>query len=152
MDAFDMAMQNTERLLDKLLQSEKIAISSVSLNFSQGVYAFFEGDKPVYIGRINNLKNRLAQHRRRSSTHDQASFAFRIACEETKKLGLEFNSSNRKELALHKDFSSYFYSAKERVAAMRVCAIETNDPVEQAIFEIYAAVKLRTEYNTFQTH
>ena len=45
----------------------------------KGVYVFYENNKALYVGRSNNLKLRIQQHGRKSSTHNQAQLAFNIA-------------------------------------------------------------------------
>ena len=38
------------------------------------------------------------------------------------------------------------------VGAMEIRAIKVADPIEQTIFEVYAALALGTAYNDFDTH
>ena len=49
-------------------------------------------------------------------------------------------------------FKELYAEAKTRVAAMEVRVIQINDPVEQTIFEVYAALALATFYNDFENH
>ena len=50
-------------------------------------------------------------------------------------------------------FQKLFLEAKERVSAMQVRVIGIDEPEKQAIFEIYAAMALRTQrYNSFDNH
>jgi hypothetical protein len=45
-----------------------------------------------------------------------------------------------------------FLHAKERVSRMTVRVIEITDPIEQTLFEVYAALALGTVYNVFENH
>jgi hypothetical protein len=51
-------------------------------------------------------------------------------------------------------FAPLFAAAKKRVENMKIRVVGVDDPVEQALFEIYAADRLGTlgRYNTFETH
>lgn len=49
----------------------------------RGVYLFSDGGRHLYVGRTNNLRRRLGGHCRPSATHSTATFAFRLAREQT---------------------------------------------------------------------
>ena len=58
---------------------------------------------------------------------------------------------SRPELA--KKYEVEFKEMKERVRNMEVRAVEIQDSVTQAVFEIYASLSLNTtRYNNFDTH
>ena len=59
---------------------------------------------------------------------------------------------SREALEADVTFQQLFDAAKKRVAAMDVRYITVEDPVEQALLEIYVAESLATPYNTFETH
>ena len=42
--------------------------------------------------------------------------------------------------------------AKQRVGAMEIYVIEITDPIEQTLFEVYAALALDSPHNDFDTH
>ena len=118
----------------------------------QGVYVFYQNNKPVYVGRSNNLKRRIQQHGRPSSRHNSASLAFNIA-----KVMMERNEKipkfiTRKELEEAPGFDRAFFLARITVAKMKIRVIEITDQIAQALFEIYAALTLNTKYNDFSTH
>ncbi len=59
----------------------------------------------------------------------------------------------RQELEEKPEFQEIFTGQKERVAKMQIKAIPIDSPIEQTIFEVYAAVKLNTlRYNSFENH
>lgn len=118
----------------------------------KGIYVFYEDGKPIYIGRSNNVKQRIGLHYRPSSGHTSATFAFNIAKREAIKEGINTNVT-RKQLEADPTFTTLYLRAKDRVSKMSLQAIQINDPIMQTIFEVYAAMCLNTkEYNDFDTH
>jgi hypothetical protein len=118
----------------------------------KGVYVFYERGKPMYVGRTNNMSDRLNRHSRPSSRHNSATFAFNIAKREAIKRGMNVQM-DRNQLQVVSAFSKLFYEAKARVSKMPVRVIQINSPIEQTLFEVYAAICLNTrQYNDFDTH
>jgi hypothetical protein len=118
----------------------------------KGVYVFHEDEKPIYVGRTNNMSHRLQQHCNPSSGHTSATFAFNIAKREAIKRGMNVQLT-RSRLEVDPTFSKLYLKAKARVAKMPVRVIEINDPIVQTLFEVYAVMCLDTrEYNDFDTH
>ena len=120
------------------------------------VYCFYEGDKPLYVGRTDNLNGRIPDHRQPANNHNLASFAFNIA-----KKDVEERHPNEKVDGLSRDdlsempiFDQAFTDAKERVREMSVRFVEIEDPIEQTIFEVYAHMELGTppRFNNFGNH
>jgi len=117
----------------------------------KGIYVFYEDNKPIYVGRSRNLKSRILNHSRPSSSHFSASFAFLLARQKTDCLRTKDNRS-RGQLEKDPKFAVVFKEQKERIARMKIKAVEIEDPNTQAIFEIYCSEKLCTPYNDFDTH
>jgi len=118
----------------------------------KGVYVFYEDEKPIYVGRTNNMSGRLNRHCNQSSGHNTATFAFNIAKRAATKKGMNVRLT-RSRLEVAPAFSKLFLQAKERVSKMAVRVIEINDPITQTLFEVYAVMCLNTrEYNDFDTH
>jgi len=118
----------------------------------KGVYVFYEDEKPIYIGRTNNMSSRLNQHGNPSSGHNSATFAFNIAKREAIKKEMNIQMT-RSQLQADPAFSKLYLQAKARVSKMPVRVIEINDPIVQTLFEVYAVMCLDTrEYNDFDTH
>jgi hypothetical protein len=117
------------------------------------VYLFTEEGEYRYVGRTRNANRRLGEHTRPSSPQNSAPFAFNIARKEAAAAGLVL-SGTRKEIAAMSDFQPYFTSAKERVRQMQFRFVKIEDPVVSTVFEVYAALALRTEgeFNLFETH
>lgn len=119
----------------------------------RAVYLFSEDAAHLYVGRTNRLRERLRGHCVPSATHFTASFAFRIAREQTGFTSASYTKENsRAELVKHELFGPAFTAAKLRIANMSVRFVEESDPVRQALLEIYAATTLKTPFNDFENH
>jgi hypothetical protein len=119
----------------------------------RGIYLFSEGERHFYVGRTNRLRQRLAGHCRPSSNHFSATFAFRLAREETGLLKAAYSpTGSRGELEKDLTFGPAFVRAKARIADMDLRFVEEGDAVCQALLEIYVAVTLKTPYNDFDNH
>lgn len=113
-----------------------------------GIYVFYEQTRPMYVGRSDNLKQRLLDHGLFSGGSGTATFAFNLA----KEVLLEDNQMTRQELMRDEWFRVEFEASADRVKRMDVRAVEITDAIEQTIFEVYAAVTLGTPYNNFNNH
>ena len=119
----------------------------------RGVYLFSEGGNHLYVGRTNRIRKRLAGHCRPSSTHFSATFAFRVARKETGLLKATYKTEgSRAELVKDRVFGPAFEAAKVRLANMDLRFVDEDDPVRQALLEIYVAVVLKTPFNDFDNH
>lgn len=119
----------------------------------KGIYLFSEGGDHLYVGRTNRLRERLRGHCIPSATHFTATFAFRIARQVSgfEKATYKTNGS-RAELVKHEEFGPAFSEAKARIACMDIRYVEENEPVSQALLEIYVATVLGTPFNDFDNH
>ena len=119
----------------------------------RGIYLLSEVDAHLYVGRTNNLRRRLQNHFRQSASHNQATFAFRIAREETGSRKASYRrEGSRAELQNDPVFGPAFVCAKSWIAAMSVRFVEEPDPTRQALLEIYVATVLGTPFNDFENH
>ncbi|GAA4033252.1 hypothetical protein GCM10022409_16930 [Hymenobacter glaciei] len=117
-----------------------------------GIYAFYHNDQPVYVGRTRDLRRRLGEHGRVGSTHYSASFAFLRARRAAEAKGHVLTGKSRAELSDDKEiFKPFFVSEKAVVASMAVRWVVVDDAVTQALLEVYAALALETEFNSFVT-
>ena len=154
-DRFNKFIQIMPELLQSLKKSEAFEITDRTQTIPKsGVYVFYENNKPIYVGRSNNVKGRLLQHGRESSGHNQATFAFILAKEQMKvdKEAHKKAQITRKELEGAPGFEQEFSEQRIRVRKMKIRLIEIDDQTTQALFEIYAALVLETPYNDFGTH
>lgn len=119
----------------------------------RAIYLFSERGKHLYVGRTNNLRNRLRGHCAAGARHFSAVFAFRIAREATGFTKPSYApKGSRADLCNHPIFASAFCDAKTRVSNMDIRYVEETDPVKQALLEIYVSTVLSTRYNDFENH
>ncbi len=115
---------------------------------TNGVYVLYEHGQPMYVGRSDNLANRLLEHGQPSGDSETATLAFNIAKE-----GFPARESmSRRDLQRAKEFGPLFDAAKERVRRMQVRVVDVEDPIEQTILEVYAHLALDTPFNSFENH
>ena len=120
---------------------------------ARGVYLFSEGERHLYVGRTNRLRQRLLEHGRQSSGHNSAPFAFLLARKATGRTTATYQTNgSRGQLEADPLFAAAFTAAKQRVRAMNIRFVEQLVPLGQALLEIYVAVALQTPHNDFDTH
>jgi hypothetical protein len=150
--SFKRLVNQLPSLLESLDKSPLRPWHNLGILPSKGIYVFYENRRPIYVGRTNLLKNRIAEHGRPSSMHNSAPFAFNLARASGREKGIDLKMS-RSKLEQSPAFATLFSEAKERVTKMLVQVIEVDDPVIQTLFEVYASLALKTtEYNDFDTH
>ena len=125
----------------------------------KGIYVFYEDEVPLYVGRTDQMANRLLNHGRKPSadTPSSATFALILAKHEFKKAYSVQHGLFSKELARtlndHRTKKMELWQeAVERVKQMSVRVVEVKHPHEQAVFEVYFHEKLATPFNSFVTH
>lgn len=141
--------------LDRLLGMTPVKATELPKTMScKGVYLFSEGNKHLYVGRSNNIKKRIKDHSIQSATANKAAFAFLLARKETGNLNATYKkgAGSRKALMEDGSFVKDFETSKARIQKMDVRFIEENNPVRQALLEIYVAVEHSTPYNDFENH
>ena len=72
--------------------------------------------------------------------------------EKAEKQEIDCKSKTRDLLQVDPKFEPLYREAKERVSDMDIKVVEVKDAIEQTVFEVYAALKLNTPYNTFENH
>ena len=153
-ELFLEAIHSLEPSFQKLLAMEPVTAVTLPQSVPKaGIYLFSENSSPLYVGRTRNIKVRIARHTRPGATHRMAAFAFHLAREVTGSLVATYKKEgSRKHLMEGLEFRQAFGDAKKRIRAMDLRFIEENDPIRQALLEIYVAVSLQTPYNDFDTH
>lgn len=150
-DDFKRMVDQLPVLFERLVTSSIIPWNDLGKIPRKGIYVFYENGYPIYVGRTNRMKERIKEHGRRSSTQNSAPFAFNLAKKAAAEKGINTNNS-RVELERDSTFAELFSQAKERVSRMSIHVIEISDPIMQTIFEVYASMELKTEFNDFDTH
>ena len=110
-----------------------------------GCYVLLDQDKAVYVGISRTVVQRLLQHVK-GKTHNNASLAYRIA---SKKYPLDLN---RNEAMKVPAFRAEFDKAKDHLKSLQVAFVPIDNAVELHLFEVYCAMELDAELNTFRTH
>lgn len=120
---------------------------------TSGIYVFYHHGQPVYVGRTRDLHRRLHEHSRPGSSHYSASFAFLRARHAAEVTGHSTSLAGfaRPALATHAVFGPLFMAEKEVVAEMLIRWLQVEDAITQALLEVYAALELRTPFNSFET-
>ena len=149
---FNNIIAKMQPMLDQLSEMAPLSSTEPQGVPKRGVYVFYEDEFPIYVGRSNRLRQRLLEHGRRSSRHNSATFASNIALAALTDAGISPPETTRTEIETYPPFRNLYDQAKDRVAAMKVRVIKIKDPIEQTIFEVYAALSLNTAYNDFDTH
>jgi predicted GIY-YIG superfamily endonuclease len=152
---FDEITRKFPDNMKKLLKNPPVSPYELKENILRGIYVFYENGTAIYVGRSRNITQRIREHQQQSS--DSEVFAFLIAKRDAEKAGMTLQYKNgknmtRNELQKYPPFKQIFSDAKKRVAMMKVQVIGIDDPVEQTLFEVYAALELKTKYNTWDTH
>jgi len=116
-----------------------------------GVYLFTENGKHLYAGRTKRkISVRLKAH---VNTARDCPFAWRLAREV---MGVEKatykKEGSRNHLLTQPQFKQAYDSAKNRIRKMEVRFVGEQDPLKQALLEIYVAVLSNAKYNDFDTH
>ena len=153
---FSDVMCRMPMYMEKLRESGAISMYDMAdrralrgkLAATKGIYVLYERGRPMYVGRSDNLADRLLKHSQPSGGSETATFAFNIAKR-------EFPGSTsmvRKDLQKDKEFQLLFDAAKGRVMKMEVRVVGIADPIEQTIFEVYAHLELQTPFNSFENH
>jgi len=152
MNEFAQAVSDVEEKCSKLLASPKYLMDTLPKEIPlAGVYLLSERGQALYVGRTNKLRNRLQYHTR--NNHNQATFAFLLAREQTGKRKATYQKSgSREDLLTQPDFRSAFDGARQRIQKMDVQFVEEPDPIRQALLEICTALKVEARYNDFDNH
>lgn len=120
---------------------------------NKGIYLFSEGDDHLYVGRSDNIRGRLGLHSRPGSDYFQASFATLLAKEKCKLVAdYKYRRADPLHFANQQTFREAFAASKARIRTMRIRTVEENDPINQALLEVYTATVLPTRYNDFSNH
>ena len=113
----------------------------------KGVYVLYENDKPIYVGRSNDMTRRIREHGAESSNRNSATFALKLLRE-------SLNDPEGTSAHIEKAYIEEYRQQRKRVRAMPFRAVSIPDQLEQTLFEIYCVLEMGTapRYNDFMTH
>jgi len=119
----------------------------------RGIYLLTEGSRHLYVGRSDNIRQRLRGHCAGGATHHKAAFAFRLAREACGVQKASYKpEGSRADLMTKEHFQSAFKEQKARLREMDIRVVEEVDPNRQALLELYVSIALGTPYNDFANH
>lgn len=149
---FDQVMVDVKKQYEALLDAQVHKMEKLPQQMPKaGIYLLSEQGRALYVGRTNNLRKRLQYHTRNS--HNQATLAFLLARRDTRKTKASYQKmGSRSDLLNDPFFRTAFDAARSRIKRMDVRFIEEENPIKQALLEIYVAFKVKAEYNDFDTH
>lgn len=133
--------------------SKQQMVSIASLPKKPGVYVFYKDNQPIYVGRADNIRERISGHTRPGSNHNSANFAFNLTKLEFAEK-LKESKLGRQALIEMPDFLNKFVKFKIELSASLLKYIEIENDIIQTMFEPYLALKLGTYpvNNNFDNH
>ena len=133
------------------LVNERNEFNKITLPEIPGIYVFYEGKKPLYVGRTNSIKKRIGLHR--STDYRCATFALKLAKEKAKakNMGIE-KFKNNGLLIKDPEFKKIYELMRKRISKMRIKYVEVKDSITQHLLEPYVHIILKTPYNDFDNH
>lgn len=148
---FDAAVVRMPELFDQLMSCDLFEMKAkASWKKLHAIYVFYDGNAvPCHTGRTRNLQGRIRAHR--ANCHHSASFAFKRA---RRALGLEATyrpEGSRAHLMSDPIFRSEFNRQREQIGKMTLRFVEVECPIEQHLFELFAALRLGTSLTEFTT-
>jgi hypothetical protein len=151
---FAAAISILQPRLVALLACQPIAPAKLPQSFGgAGVYLLSEAGRHLYVGRSNDLRDRVQTHVRRSAKTNQAAFAYRLAREAASIGKVSYKKlSPLEDWSLREPFLSAFPAAKSRIMKMELRFVCEPDPLQQMLLEVYVAIALETPYNDFDNH
>ncbi len=149
MEEFEAITARMGPLLKKLQNSPRYGEKTLRGLPQEGVYVFYEGCKPMYVGRSSRqgIRKRVQQHTIPSSSHNQAVFAFKLL-QETLAVPTGHGAPLKKpELA--EKYESESKEQKRRVRNMEVRAVKITDSLDPGSIRDLRCLGLEDPYNSF---
>ncbi|MBW8036603.1 MAG: hypothetical protein FVQ79_13505 [Planctomycetes bacterium] len=150
-EKFRVLIEGLSQKYNELISMEPVSIDTSPPDTPKGgVYLFYENEIPMYAGRTKlKIRVRLKNH---VSSADDCPLAWRLARESTGKKATYQWKGSRKHLLQNPAFKEVYDEAKQRIRQMGVRYVGEDDPLKQALLEIYVAVVSGAKHNDFDTH
>lgn len=113
----------------------------------KGLYVFSHKKNAFYVGISRGVIKRILQHIKGKS-HNTSTLAYKIGI-------LKYNNENNKpynKTRTELNFENYVEPFKEFLSKQNIAFISIENDEELALFEIFCSMKLKTKFNTFETH
>ena len=149
-ERFRQHTKNAPELFQALLDNELTPLRGTRFPKSPAIYVFYYDNVAVHVGRTRNLQQRLRGHV--SNSHYSASFAFKRARGETQRVATYKPEGSRTALLKDEVFAAAFAKALSEVRGMSVRYLLVDNPIDQYLLELYAALELETSLSEFDTH
>jgi len=150
-EAFKKRVGRVRKLFDALDRAEIHPILGPSYPQSPAIYVFFEDKKPIHVGRTNKLRQRILGHRGQS--HYSATFAFKESRRLTDNLKASYKrKGSRAALMEDQLFRNEFNKQRERLRKFGIKFLVVEDPIDQYLLELYAALEYKTSLTEFHNH
>ena len=143
-------VERVPELFQILLDQPDVQIAGSTFPKSPAIYVFYHEGEPVHVGRSRNLRQRLRGHV--TASHYSASFAFKRARADTGIHASYKKGEGRGALLADPIFAAAFAKALGEVKGMTVKYLIVEDPIDQYLLELYAALELETSLTEFDTH
>lgn len=145
---FEKIVKNLEKKYLELKSMKAISILEIKECPKGGVYTFIQNGKTLYVGRTRRLINvRLKGH----IYGNDCPFAFKIAREKSGYTLTDYRNLTRKKLLTIKKFRNEYIKARCLIKELKVKYVFEDDPVKQALLEIYISYRTKSPYNEFKT-
>jgi predicted GIY-YIG superfamily endonuclease len=148
---FATRVDRVKALYERLRSSPVLPLEPKSLPSEAGIYVFLEQDAAVHVGRTRNLKQRIRGHL--TNSHYSASFAFKETRRAMNLVKASYTKAgSRTALMADEVFQKSFVDQISRIRGMQLQFIRLDDPIDQYLLELYAALELGTSLSEFDTH
>ena len=150
-ERFRDAVQRMSSLFDQLMACDLLEMKARSdWKGMHAIYVFYDADgNACHTGRTRNLQGRIRAHR--ANSHHSASFAFKRAREALDRKATYRPEGSRAALMEDAEFKAEFDRQRGEIGAMKLRFVEIECPIEQHLFELYAALRLETSLSEFTT-
>lgn len=148
---FHNAVELMPKLFGKLMSCELLSMKArPDWKGLPAIYVFYDADgQPCHTGRTRNLQGRVRAHT--SNSHHSASFAFKSTRHALNLRATYRPEGSRADLMKDPVFKAEFDRQREKIRQMKLRYVEIECPIEQHLFELYAALRLGTSLTEFTT-
>ena len=148
---FHDAVARMPKLFDQLMSCDLLGMTAQqSWKNLPAVYVFYDSyEKPCHTGRTRNLQGRVRAHV--ANNHNSASFAFKCARQALNLKATYRPEGSRAYLMKDPVFKAAFDRQVEAIKRMSLRFVKIECPIEQHLFEVYAALHLGTSLTEFTT-
>jgi hypothetical protein len=156
---FDNEINKASKNISKNLTINEVLANKQEIIPKKGAYFFYDTkeNKIVYVGISRNIKFRLQQHTNHKSSLS-ASLAYLMAKADSgaiEKDPVGWNKPKGYWSDLKEKFEDdrvFRSKYQNKIKNFKAGFIEMDNDFKMALFEIYAAIKLKSKWNSFKTH